>query len=128
MPATDVYTALAEAVRAAGNIDEIGVCSGRGRTAVVFSGVNVLNKYFDGTKFVEIQFNITGADEITEQQALVHKLCGICEDLKGAVLDVAGFMRAKVLVNSLPVPVMHDQQTWIYSARIAVRGFMKGMI
>lgn len=123
----DIYTALAEAVKTAGGIDEVGVCR-ENSTAVAFAGVNILNKYFDGTKNVEIQFNITGADKDTGQEALIQKLCGICTALKGAVLSVPGFDRARVSVNSLPVPIMHDQKIWIYSARISVKGFMKGMI
>lgn len=122
--ADDIYTSLAEAVREAGNIDNIGVCDGIGKTAIVFSGVETYNVYFDGRRDIAVQFNLTGAGKDTEQRALVSKLAGICSVLKEASITVEGFARPRIRIDTLPVPIVHDDKSWIYSARISVRGIM----
>ena len=122
--ADDIYTSLAEAVREAGNIDSIGVCDGIGKTAIVFSGVETYNVYFDGRRDIAVQFNLTGAGEDTEQRALVSKLAGICSALRNASITVEGFARPRIRIDTLPVPIVHDNKSWIYSARISVRGIM----
>ena len=120
----DIYTSLAEAVREAGNIDNIGVCDGIGKTAIVFSGVETYNVYFDGRRDIAVQFNLTGAGKDTEQRALVSKLAGICSVLRDASITVEGFARPRIRIDTLPVPIVHDDKSWIYSARISVRGIM----
>jgi hypothetical protein len=122
--ADDIYTSLAEAVREAGNIDNIGVCDGIGKTAIVFSGVETYNVYFDGRRDIAVQFNLTGAGKDTEQKALVSKLTGICSALRNASITVEGFARPRIRIDTLPVPIVHDNKSWIYSARISVRGIM----
>lgn len=122
--ADDIYTSLAEAVREAGGIDTIGVCEGVGKTAIVFSGVEKYNVYFNGFTDVAVQFNLTGADKDTEQKALVQKLAGICAALRDASITVEGFARPRIRIDTLPVPIVHDDKSWIYSARISVRGIM----
>jgi hypothetical protein len=122
--ADDIYTSLAEAVREAGNIDNIGVCDGIGKTAIVFSGVETYNVYFDGRRDIAVQFNLTGAGKDTEQKALVSKLAGICSVLRDASITVEGFARPRIRIDTLPVPIVHDDKSWIYSARISVRGIM----
>lgn len=123
--ADDIYTSLAEAVREAGNIDIIGVCDGIGTTAIVFSGVETYNVYFDGRKDVAVLFNLTGAGADTEQEALVSKMAGICSALKAASITVEGFDRPRIRIDTLPVPIVHDKDSWIYSARISVRGMIR---
>lgn len=120
----DIYTSLAEAVREAGNIDNIGVCDGIGKTAIVFSGVETYSVYFDGRRDIAVQFNLTGAGKDTEQKALVSKLAGICSVLRNASITVEGFARPRIRIDTLPVPIVHDNKSWIYSARISVRGIM----
>ncbi len=121
----DIYTSLAEAVREAGNIDNIGVCDGIGKTAIVFSGVETYNVYFDGRRDIAVQFNLTGAGKDTEQKALVSKLAGICSVLRDASITVEGFARPRIRIDTLPVPIVHDDKSWIYSARISVRGITR---
>ena len=121
----DIYTSLAEAVREAGNIDNIGVCDGIGKTAIVFSGVETYNVYFDGRRDIAVQFNLTGAGKDTEQKALVSKLTGICSVLRNASITVEGFARPRIRIDTLPVPIVHDDKSWIYSARISVRGITR---
>ena len=123
--ADDIYTSLAEAVREAGNIDNIGVCDGIGKTAIVFSGVETYNVYFDGRRDIAVQFNLTGAGKDTEQKALVSKLTGICSVLRNASITVEGFARPRIRIDTLPVPIVHDDKSWIYSARISVRGITR---
>ena len=123
--ADDIYTSLAEAVREAGNIDNIGVCDGIGKTAIVFSGVETYNVYFDGRRDIAVQFNLTGAGKDTEQKALVSKLAGICSVLRNASITVEGFARPRIRIDTLPVPIVHDDKSWIYSARISVRGITR---
>jgi hypothetical protein len=120
-----IYTSLAEAVREAGGIDAIGVCEDMGKTAIVFSGVEKYRVYRGGLADVAVQFNLTGADKDTEQKALVQKLAGICAVLRDASVTVQGFERPRIRIDTLPVPILHDEKSWIYSARISVRGVMK---
>jgi hypothetical protein len=122
----NVYTAVAAAVCAAGHIDQIGVVSDAGKTAVGFAGVDIQRKYLDGQRKIQIIYNITGACDTDDgQQGLIGKLCDICEAVAGTRISVDGFGYVRTDILSLPSPVMHDQHIWIYSARIGVSGYYK---
>lgn len=121
----DVYKALAEAVRTAGGIDIIGVCDGIGRTGVLFSGAQVLQRYVRGRKKVGVTFNITGASDTNGQAALVQNLSDICENLRTAEYSITGFDNAGAEITSYPAPIQHDDKTWIYSARVQLNGYIQ---
>jgi len=121
----DIYTALAEAVQSAGDISHIGVVRENGDTAVAFAGAEVVQRYFDGTRKEAVTFNITGMEADTRQESLVKGLCDTVERIKAASLTVEGFTQPRVRVTLLPVPIVHDKDTWIYSARIQVSGYVK---
>jgi hypothetical protein len=121
----DVYTALAEAVATAGGIDMIGATDDVGKTALSFAGVNIEQRYFDGTVRGTVIFQITGACLNAGQEDLVDTLCDIGHAIKAATLSVEGFQRPKVKVTSLPTAVLHDSDKWVYSSRVQVTGYYK---
>lgn len=120
----DIYTSIAEELKKIGGIDEIGVVTAPGETAIIYSGSKVLQKYFDGTKKQSVIFSVSAMGK--DQKEIAGRLCGICETLSGSEPAVPGVSQPKVRVNSLPAPTMHNEHYWIYTASIEFIFYMKG--
>lgn len=121
----DIYTNLAEAVKAAGNIGVIGVVTGPGTTAVSYAGAEVLRRYYDGTKQMAVVFSISGADTNDRQEELIKTLCKAGADICSAGLTVAGLGCIKCEVVSPPVATVHDEHYWIYMTQVRVKFMYK---
>ena len=122
----DIYTAIAEELARVGGIDAVGVVNAPGKTAILFAGTKVKQKYIRGPKNMSLIFQVSGMDINERQQELVNKLTGIVDTLEAAHIAVEGIMNAKISVNNLPVPTVHNEAHWIYTANIQIDFFMKG--
>ena len=100
-----IYTDIAEELKRLGGIDEIGVVSAAGQSAVIFS--------------------VSAMDTNDRQEALVEKLCGIVDTLAESEPAVDGISQARIKINSLPAPTMHNEHYWIYTAGIEIVFFIQ---
>lgn len=121
----DIYTKIAEELKRLGGIDEIGVVSAAGQSAIIYAGNKDIKKYYDGSKIQSVIFSVSAMDTNNRQSALVEKLCGICETLAASKPVIEGISQVKVKVNSLPAPTMHNEQYWIYTAGIEITFFIQ---
>lgn len=121
-----LYTEIAEKLRDMGGIDEIGVVTGNGRTAISYAGNKVLKEYFGGTKKLSLIFQITGMDINSRQRSLIDRLVHTGDLLCGAEPVIPGIFQARVKVNSLPAPTVHDESSWIYAMCIEITFYTKG--
>lgn len=121
-----IYTAIAEKLAEIGGIDDVGVVSAPGRTAILFAGSKTITKYIRGPKKQAIIFQISGMDTNDRQQALISRLTDIVNTLESAEINVDGIMNPTVSVNNLPVPTVHNSEHWIYTANIEITFNMKG--
>ena len=104
----DVYTKIAEELKRLGGIDEIGVVSAAGQSAIIYAGNKEIKKYYDGSKIQSVIFSVSAMDTNNRQAVLVEKLCGICETLAASKPVIEGISQVKVKVNSLPAPTMNS--------------------
>ena len=123
---SDTYTAIAEKLRDIGGIDDVGVVSKEGQTAIVYSGGKDIKKYFDGMKKQSVLFQISGMCNNDSQPELVKRLCAIGETLKKSTPEIIGISQPKIRINSPPTPKMHDQHYWIYSMTAEIIFYTKG--
>ncbi len=124
---TELYTAIAEKLRDIGNIDEIGVVSGNGRTAVIYAGNKTLKNYFGGRKKLSVIFQITGMDLNENQKALIDRLCETGKKLTSSVPEIPMISQPKIKVNSLPAPVTHNETSWIYAMTVEIIFYTGGI-
>ena len=55
----DVYTKIAEELKRLGGIDEIGVVSAAGQSAIIYAGNKEIKKYYDGSKIQSVIFSVS---------------------------------------------------------------------
>lgn len=123
---TDIYTAIAEELRRIGGIDRIGVVTAPGESAIIYAGNKDIRKYYGGSGKKSLIFSISAMGENEKQKALAEKLCGICERLAGSKPDISGILQPSIKTNALPVPTMHNEHYWIYTASIEFTFYTKG--
>ena len=51
-----IYTDIAEELKRLGGIDEIGVVSAAGQSAIIYAGNKDIKKYYDGSKIQSVIF------------------------------------------------------------------------
>lgn len=121
----DIYTKIAEELKRLGGIDEIGVVSAAGQSAIIYAGNKEIKKYYDGSSRQSLIFSVSAMDRNARQAVLVEKLCGIVNDLAASKPDIEGISQARVKVNSLPAPTMHNADFWIYTASVEITFYIK---
>ena len=120
-----IYTDIAEELKRLGGIDEIGVVSSAGQSAIIYAGNKDIKKYYDGSKIQSVIFSVSAMDTNDRQEALVEKLCGIVDTLAASEPAVDGISQARIKIKSLPAPTMHNEHYWIYTAGIEIVFFIK---
>lgn len=122
----DIYTAIAVELAKVGGIDTVGVVSSEGQTAILYAGTKTMTKYIRGPKKQALLFQISGMDVNDRQQELIRHVTDIVNRLECSRIDVQGISGAKVTVNNMPIPTMHNEKHWIYSANIQIEFYLKG--
>lgn len=120
-----IYTDIAAELKRLGGIDEIGVVSAAGQSAIIYAGNKDIKKYYDGSKIQSVIFSVSAMDTNNRQAVLVEKLCGIVDTLAASEPAVDGISQARIKINSLPAPTMHNEHYWIYTAGIEIVFFIK---
>lgn len=120
-----IYTDIAEELKRLGGIDEIGVVSAAGQSAIIYAGNKDIKKYYDGSKIQSVIFSVSAMDTNDRQAVLVEKLCCIVDTLAASEPAVDGISQARIKINSLPAPTMHNEHYWIYTAGIEIVFFIK---
>ena len=122
----DIYTQIAAELKRLGGIDEIGVVSAAGQSAIIYAGNKDIKKYYDGSKIQSVIFSVSAMDKIERQKELVEKLCGIGDVLAGSEPVIQGISQPTVKTSSLPVPTMKNEHYYIYTSSVEITFYMKG--
>jgi hypothetical protein len=121
----EIYTAVAESIRAAAGISKVGVPEAPGEIAMLYGGVGLIKAYMDGTRKIQMNFTLHGADTPEHQKALIERLMTALDLAVNARIEVQGLNIERVMITNYPTPTVRDNQHWVYSADLAIIAYYK---
>lgn len=122
---TGIYTAVGEAIRAAADIDKVGVPEQPGEVTMLYAGVGKLKAYMDGTAKLQMNFTLNSADTPDHQRQLIDRLTTALDRAVNARIEIAGLKIERVIITNYPTPTVRDAQFWIYTADFALIVYYK---